>query len=80
MNARRVESFLLRLVVQNNATVDPGQWRGRIQHVATGNEQQVEELQDIITFITTHVSGIEDPAPVPDAAYCETSSVPRSAS
>lgn len=64
MGARRIESFLLRLVVQDDGTVDPRQWHGRIQHVATGDEQQIEQLQDIIAFIANR---LEVPVPTDDS-------------
>jgi hypothetical protein len=72
MNVRRVESFLLRVVVQEEG---PGThalaWRGRIQHVTTGNERQFEQLQDLLAFIATHVGqddGVaeQDPAVASD--------------
>ncbi len=60
MTVRRVESFLLRIVISEDEAQSPEQWRGRIQHVASGVEQQIDELADAITFITTHLAGIYD--------------------
>jgi hypothetical protein len=51
MSNRRVESFLLRLVVHNNEVQDADAWRGRVRHVGSGYERQFERLQDLITFI-----------------------------
>lgn len=61
MNVRRVESFLLRVVIQEEGA-DPGclMWRGRIQHVTTGNERQFEHLQEVLAFIAAHVGHDED--------------------
>jgi hypothetical protein len=56
MATRRIESFLLRIVVSNEPRVEPQQWRGRIQHVASGAEQQIDELAQAVAFITNHLS------------------------
>ena len=60
MTIRRVESFLLRIVISEDEAQSPEQWRGRIQHIASGVEQQIDELAEAIAFITTHLSGIYD--------------------
>jgi hypothetical protein len=52
MNARRVEAFLLRLVIQDNSIAGPDNWRGRIQHVASGEERKIDHLQDAVAFIS----------------------------
>jgi hypothetical protein len=60
MNTRRVESFLLRLVIhEGEETLTPQQWRGRIQHVATGTELQIDQLEEAVAFITTHLGRVE---------------------
>jgi hypothetical protein len=51
MRTRRIESFLLRLVVEDQNSAETDAWRGRIQHVGSGYERQFEHLQDIIAFI-----------------------------
>ena len=51
MNNRRVESFLLRLVVRDNDAIDTDAWRGRVQHISSGCERQFEHMQDLIDFI-----------------------------
>ncbi len=51
MSSRRVESFLLRLVVEAGDAPDRA-WRGRIQHVRSGGEQQFERMQDMLAFIS----------------------------
>ena len=51
MSNRRVESFLLRLVVQESGMPDSEAWHGRVQHVSSGCERQFERLQDLIAFI-----------------------------
>ncbi|NTW00272.1 MAG: hypothetical protein HGA19_03085 [Oscillochloris sp.] len=56
MATRRIESFLLRIVVSDEGCAEPLQWRGRIQHVASGAEQQIDELAQAVAFITNHLS------------------------
>jgi hypothetical protein len=51
MTNRRVESFLLRIVVQQNDSQVADAWRGRIQHISSGFERQFERMQDLIDFI-----------------------------
>lgn len=53
MTQRRTESFLLRLVVQDD-TADPEEWHGRVQHVGTGDEQTFRTLQEALIFIRCH--------------------------
>jgi hypothetical protein len=60
MGTRRVESFLLRIVVPDGQPVQPQQWRGRIQHVASGAEQQIDELGEVIAFINTHLASLDN--------------------
>lgn len=55
MTTRRVESFLLRIVVTEDQAHCPKHWRGRIQHVASGIEQQIDELADALAFINAHL-------------------------
>ena len=62
MSSRRVQSFLLRLVVHESDLTDEGQWRGRIQHVASGCEQHFEHLQELIAFINAQTA--TSPLPV----------------
>lgn len=50
MSSRRVESFLIRLVVEDDDAPERA-WRGRIQHVSSGGEQQFERIQDMLAFI-----------------------------
>ena len=51
MSNRRVESFLLRLVVHDSDVPFAEAWRGRIQHISSGGERQFEHMQDLIDFI-----------------------------
>ena len=51
MSNRRVESFLLRLVVHDSEVPSADAWRGRIQHISSGGECQFERMQDLIDFI-----------------------------
>jgi len=56
MHSRRVESFLLRVVVQDGAGT-PDAWRGRIQHVATGDERHFGDIEEVIKFIREQFDG-----------------------
>ena len=51
MSNRRVESFLLRIVVQQEDSPASDAWRGRVQHISSGYERQFERMQDLIDFI-----------------------------
>ena len=44
MSNRRVESFLLRLVVHDSEVPSADAWRGRIQHISSGCERQFESM------------------------------------
>jgi hypothetical protein len=80
MSARRVESFLLRLVVEDDGSIDPAQWHGRIQHVATGSSQSVEQLQDVVAFIRAHLGAVEVTSITSTTSapfYADSSSPPR---
>lgn len=55
MNQRRIESFLLRLVVTDRNSATPEAWQGRIQHVGSGYERQIQQLSDLVMFIREHV-------------------------
>lgn len=56
MNQRRIESFLLRIVVEDRPGCPPGEWRGRVQHVGSGIEEQFEDLHDLLRFVGAQVS------------------------
>ncbi|NTU85816.1 MAG: hypothetical protein HGA45_41880 [Chloroflexales bacterium] len=60
MSTRRVESFLLRIVVPEDQTLTPECWRGRIQHIASGSEQQIDELAQAVAFIASHLGPLVD--------------------
>lgn len=51
MSQRRIESFLLRLVVEDDHKGNTDDWRGRIQHVGSGYERQFANVQDLLTFM-----------------------------
>ena len=55
MSNRRVESFLLRLVVRDNEVPPADAWHGRVQHISSGCERQFEHMQDLIDFIGEHI-------------------------
>ena len=51
MSNRRIESFLLRLVIHDSEVLPAEEWRGRVQHISTGCERQFERMQDLMDFI-----------------------------
>ena len=51
MSNRRVESFLLRLVIRDSELLPTDAWRGRVQHISSGCERQFDRMQDLIEFI-----------------------------
>lgn len=57
MSNRRVESFLLRVVVQDGECVEPSGWRGRIQHIGSGDERLFRQMEDVIAFIREQFDG-----------------------
>lgn len=50
MPNRRVEAFLLRLVVDEHGPASAA-WRGRIQHVGSGSECRFDQVQEALAFI-----------------------------
>ena len=60
MSNRRIESFLLRLVIHDSEVLPAEAWRGRVQHIGTGCERQFERMQDLIDFISEQL-GQEQP-------------------
>ncbi len=67
MGTRRIESFLLRIVVDDGQTQGAQEWRGRIQHIASGAELQIAELEQLVSFINTHIASIAQSLPEPTA-------------
>lgn len=63
MATRRVESFLVRIVVADNGDSASPRWHGRVQHIGTGLESRIDQLDELLAFITTHLNPAE-PAPV----------------
>ena len=51
MGKRRIEAFLLRLVVDQQHDAGAQTWCGRIQHISNGHECRFESLQEVLTFI-----------------------------
>lgn len=54
MSSRRVEAFLLKLVVDPEEAAS-SQWRGRVQHIGSGDEQLFQHVEDLLTFIRDQV-------------------------
>lgn len=51
MSSRRIESFLLRVVVDEQSAPEEGLWRGRIHYVSSGSEHQFKHMNDMLVFI-----------------------------
>jgi hypothetical protein len=68
MGNRRIESFLLRIVVDDGLAQDAGELRGRIQHIASGAELQIAELEQLVSFINSHIASITSPGTPSPAA------------
>jgi hypothetical protein len=60
MTTRRVESFLLRIVVNDDQAQRPECWRGRIQHIPSGVERQIDALAEAVAFMRVHLAGAYD--------------------
>lgn len=54
MATRRVESFLVRIVVSESDEATP-QWHGKIQHIGTGFESRIDQLDELLAFIASHL-------------------------
>ncbi len=55
MATRRVESFLVRIVVAENEDTATQRWSGRIQHIGTGFECRIDQLDELLAFIANHL-------------------------
>lgn len=55
MATRRVESFLVRIVVAENGDTTAQRWSGRIQHIGTGFECRIDQLDELLAFIANHL-------------------------
>lgn len=55
MNNRRVESFVIRVVVRENGPLTADGWCGRIQHITTGDECQFNQINDVLAFMSSHM-------------------------
>ena len=53
MGRRRIESFLLRLVMKDQEEAQGEEWVGRVQHVPSGKEFQFSGAQELLACINT---------------------------
>lgn len=60
MSNRRVEAFLVRIVIEEDQPTAPSQWCGRIQHVATGDTRSFQHVDELIAFIQDQFSAEQD--------------------
>lgn len=55
MNQRRIESFLVRIVIEERPGCKPNEWRGRLQHIGSGSEAQFESMPELIELVHTQI-------------------------
>lgn len=65
MSSRRVESFVVRIVVNETNQIEPSMWNGRIQHITTGEELQFKQLNDLLSFMAAHLPADQSSLSVP---------------
>lgn len=51
MNHRHIESFLLKIVIEDQSTDLSPDVRGRVQHIGTGHAYQFNHVQDLVTYL-----------------------------
>jgi len=51
MKSRRVESFLIRIVLEEPAAGPAQPWHGRVQHISSGMEQRFDCLDDLVAAL-----------------------------
>lgn len=70
MPNRRMEAFLVRLVVDEQTTASSA-WHGRIQHIGSGSERHFEQVSEALAFISEQVHSQASAAAVSPAALPE---------
>ena len=69
MTSPRVESFLVRVVVDDGDPLHQS-CHGRVQHVSSGREQQFAHFQEMLAFISSQLSGeAQTRSPEPPLSY-----------
>lgn len=56
MGQRRIESFLVRVIIESDGAQQPGVYRGRVQSIANGTTAQFTGLADLATFIAANTT------------------------
>jgi len=51
MSQRRIESFLLRIVVEDQQENAPETWRGQIKHISSGKELRFDNMEHLISLL-----------------------------
>lgn len=51
MSQRRYETFLLRIVIEEQQEVQIDGWMGRVQHVPSGKELRFNGAQELLAFV-----------------------------
>ena len=54
---RRV-TFLIRLWVEDDETLE-NSWRGQVEHVQTGENQYVQEMAQVVSFIEERLERVD---------------------
>lgn len=58
MRRRRIESFLLRIVVSEEGCLTSDIWHGRLQHIGTGAEYPFADVTELLGLMTQHVQPV----------------------
>lgn len=68
MRQRRIESFLVRIVIDEQQDIVTNKWRGRMQHVGSGIEQQFDTLDSLMRLIHAQLDFDMATLPMPPIA------------
>lgn len=53
-----VQSFIVRIWLEHSGEDQEPQWRGSVQHVRSGEKRYVDDMEEIVAFLTSHVGAI----------------------
>jgi hypothetical protein len=63
-------SFIIKIWIDQIASEgNPMIWRGRITHVPSGDQRAIQQIDDIIAFITAYLNPIGQQAPARRSAW-----------
>ncbi|MBC8163375.1 MAG: hypothetical protein H7Z42_19380 [Roseiflexaceae bacterium] len=55
MSQRRNESFLLRITIDESLPGETPVWRGRVQHIGSGIDQQFDTLEELTRAVKAQI-------------------------